>query len=226
MFSRIRFGEIKTLSVTPHSGHWNATRPGLPANESIVATVCIPRLHCRQIAWFGQLILAPPSRSLLDAEQIRELISGGMKTDAKQIRDKLSYGRLRIRTKHDVLNPTQSDTRLFSLYSFFAQPFLNSLRAELKTHVERPIAMGRLFSARTSKRAVPFLPKKYVCVEAWKDSHKFFKSILILKSLCFHLHTSTLSEDGASASPNNVPKFPLYPRSIQVQFFTRSANIM
>jgi hypothetical protein len=27
----------------------------------------------------------PPSRSLLDAEQIRELISGGMKTDAKQI---------------------------------------------------------------------------------------------------------------------------------------------
>ena len=50
-------------------------------------------------------------------ERIRELISGGMTTDAKQIQDETFYGRLRTRTKHDVLSPTQSDSRLFSLYS-------------------------------------------------------------------------------------------------------------
>jgi hypothetical protein len=62
--------------------------------------------------------LVAPHRSLLDAQRISDPISGRIKTDGKQIQDEMSYGRLRTRTKHDVLNPTQSDSRLFSLYSF------------------------------------------------------------------------------------------------------------
>jgi hypothetical protein len=158
VLSRIRFGWTKTLSVTPHSGHWNATRPGLPANESIVATVCIARLHCRQIAWFVQCMVAPRvGRCWTRNERISKLISGKIKTDVK---NKSLERQTWERTKHDVLNPTQSDSRLFWLYSSLRNRSHNTLQVEQVGRASR--SMG-CFQRRPTKRRCILSPEK-VCM--------------------------------------------------------------
>ena len=67
----------------------------------------------------------------------------------------------------------------------FSIPFgLNSKRT-----LSAPSPWVGCFQREPTKRAVPFLPKKYACVEVWKDSYKLLEMILILESLWFSLHT-------------------------------------
>jgi len=89
---------------------------------------------------------------LLDAQRISELISGTIRADGKQIQDEMLYRRFRTRTRHDVLNPTPSDSRLFSLHSFFACRLTAYFSLKFKSRLDA--ISGQLTPGRQCERCL------------------------------------------------------------------------